>query len=70
MKKIFVVYVKQLDGKQWAIAETIKTGENLMSVLNLQNCTICHLCESATQAHFLAHEWNESYKANGTSIFC
>ena len=69
MKRIHVVLVKELDGKQYAVAEAFRSGENLLSLMK-GNCTCCHLCESATQAHYIAEEWNESYKANGTSIFC
>ena len=69
MKMIFVVFSIIQDGKRYAIADTIRTGENLKSHLNRYNCDVCHLCESRKQAEQIAAVWNESYKANGTSLF-
>lgn len=69
MKMIFVVFVKELDGKNYAVADTIRTGENLVPHIKRHNSKICHLCESRKQAEELAVAWNESYKANGTSLF-
>lgn len=67
MKMIFVVF--DLDGKHYAIASTIRTGQNLCAYLKRYNSTICHLCESAKQAELIAYKWNQSYKANGTALF-
>lgn len=69
MKMIFVVFSITQDGKRYAVADTIRTGENLKSYIARYNCDICHLCESRKQAEEFARIWNESYKANGTSIF-
>ena len=69
MKKIFVVYSIEQDGKLYAIADTIRTGENLIPIINRYKANICHLCESRQQAEQIAIEWNESYKINGTSIY-
>ena len=69
MKKIFVVFNMIQDGKQYAIPETIRMGENLISFIKRYNANICHLCESRQDAEMLAINWNNSYKANGTSIF-
>lgn len=68
MKKVFVVFVQEINGKYWAIPDTIRTGENLAAFIQRYRANICHLCESATQAAFLAAEWNEAYKANGTNL--
>lgn len=69
MKKIFVVFRIEQDGKYYAVADTIRTGENLAAYLERYNSDICHLCESRKQAEETAIYWNNSYKANGTSIF-
>ena len=69
MKKIFVVFSITQDGKHYAIAETIRTGENLLNYCSRYNADICHLCESRQEAEDLALYWNKSYKANGTSLF-
>lgn len=69
MKMIFVVVVNKIHGKYYAIADTIKTGENLISILNRYNTNICHLCENRKDAERIATEWNNHYKQNGTSIF-
>ena len=68
MKKIFVVYSIEQDGKRYAIADTIRTGENLIPIIKRYNTDICHLCESRQQAEQIAIEWNESYKANCTYV--
>lgn len=69
MKLIFVVFSITQDGKHHAIADTIRTGENLKSHINRYNCDICHLCESRKEAETIARVWNESYKANGTNLY-
>lgn len=66
---IFVVFSIKQDGKQYAIADTIKTGENLLSHCRRYNSDICHLCESRKEADQIAIEWNRAYKENDTSIF-
>lgn len=67
MKKIFLVFVETENGKHFAHAETIKTGENLMNFVGrYPHADTVHICENATQAAFLAVNWNESYRNNGT----
>lgn len=56
MKKIFIVF----DGPRGIFAETIKTGENLMNFIERYNPTIAHICESATEAHYIAEAWKEA----------
>lgn len=46
MKMIFVVFNITQDGKHYAIADTIKTGENLLTHCRRYNADVCHLCES------------------------
>lgn len=70
MKKIHLVFSEMKDGKHFAHAETIKTGENLKNyVERYPNANIIHICESATQAAYLAEEWNQSYKDNNTYMY-
>lgn len=69
MKYIFVVYVREANGKYCAYADTIKAGENLVSHIERNAATVCHLCETRMQAESIALEWNETYKRNGTHMF-
>lgn len=69
MKMIFVVFSIKQDGKFYAVADTIRTGENLLAHCKRYNSDICHLCESRKQAEEIAAEWNRSYKENGTALF-
>lgn len=69
MKQIFVVFNVEQNGKCHAIADTIRTGENLKTHINRYPCNIVHLCESRTQAEKLAVVWNQVYKENGTNLY-
>lgn len=69
MKMIFVVFEMKMDGKYYAAADTIRTGENLIAYCKRHNADICHLCESRKQAEEIALAWNESYRANGTNMY-
>lgn len=69
MKKIFVTLSINENGRRYAIAETIRTGENLLNYLKRYNLEVFHLCESRIQAEQLAIYWNECYKANGTNLY-
>lgn len=68
MKRIFVVFSQELNGKYFAVADTIRTGENLIAYCRRYNSNICHLCESRKHAEQIALEWNESYKRNGMNL--
>lgn len=72
MKMIFVVFAQEQNGKYFAVADTIRTGQNLTAYIYIYiqryNSKICHLCESRKQAEEIAAAWNESYKANGTNL--
>ena len=63
MKKIFVVFDYERDGERHAVAETIRTGENLKVFIDRYNCSICHLCESRAEADRIAIEWNKQHKS-------
>lgn len=74
MKIIFVVVVTAENGKYFAFADTIATGNNLtgnnlIAILKRYNADICHLCESRREAEELARKWNEAYRQNGTNLF-
>ena len=62
MKMIFVVFRTEQSGKFYAVADTIRTGENLLAHCRRYNSNICHLCESRKQAETIAAAWNESYQ--------
>ena len=68
MKMIFVVFQQELNGKYFAVADTIRTGQNLSAYIQRYNSNVCHLCESRKQAEEIAAAWNESYRANGTNL--
>ena len=67
MKKIYLVFSETKDGKNFAHAETIRAGENLRNYIErYPSANIVHICETATQAAFLAEQWNQDYKNNNT----
>ena len=68
MKMIFVVFQQEQNGKYFAVADTIRTGQNLTAYIRRYNSKVCHLCESRKQAEEIAAAWNESYRANGTNL--
>ena len=70
MKKIYLVFSETKDGKHYAHAETIRTGENLKNFIEIYpSADVIHICESATQAAYLAEEWNYSYRKNNTYMY-
>lgn len=69
MKKIYVVFAVTLDGKHYALADSISAGENLLAHCARYNTNTCHLCESKRQAVEIAAHWNESYRRNGTNLY-
>lgn len=69
MKMIFVVFSVEQNGKYYAFADTIRTGENLKSHMSRYNGDICHLCESRKQAEEIALAWNAAYKKNNTNLY-
>lgn len=69
MKMIFVVFSIQQNGKFYAVADTIRTGENLVYHCCRRGADICHLCEGRKQAEEIAAAWNASYIANGTHLW-
>lgn len=57
MKMIFVAIAIEQDGKKYAVADTIRTGQNLFAVLQRYNSNICYLCESRKEAEEIAIAW-------------
>lgn len=50
--------------------ETIRAGENSKTYIKRCPSTdVIQICETATQAAYLAEEWNEDYKNNGTYMY-
>lgn len=58
MKKIYIVF----DGPRGVFAETIGIGENLINFIERYNATVAHICETATEAHYIAEAWKEAAK--------
>ena len=70
MKKIYLVFSERKDNKHYAHAETIRIGENLKNhIKRYPLADIIHICETATQAHYLAEAWNQAYKDNNTYMY-
>lgn len=69
MKMIFVAAQMEINGKFYAIADTIRTGQNLAAILQRYNTGVVHLCESRKQAKKIALAWNDDFARNGTSVF-
>ncbi len=53
MKKIYIVF----DGPRGPFADTIRAGENLINYIKKYSATVAHVCESATEAHYIAEAW-------------
>jgi hypothetical protein len=69
MKKAHIVFVMEHEGKYHAIADSIRSGENLIPFINRYHAITAHLCETATEAHQTAEAWNRQFVNNGTSIY-
>lgn len=69
MKKIFVVFNIDENNKYHAVADTIRTGENLLAHCQRYRANIIHLCESRKHAEEIALAWNNQYKINGTNLY-
>lgn len=69
MEKAFVVFSIARNGKRYAVADTIRAGENLLAHSRRYNADVCYLCKSRQEAEQMALDWNKSYKKNGTYLF-
>lgn len=68
MKSIYIAFSITKDGKNHAYADTIKARENLINFIKPMTKKAV-ICESATQAAYLAEEWNRTYRNNNTYMF-
>jgi hypothetical protein len=69
MKKIYIVIQTEENGKFYAFADAIRTGQNLKPFIDRHKADIFHLCESRKQAEEIATRWNATYKANNQYLF-
>lgn len=69
MKRIFVVYNITKNGKHFAFADAIRTGENLLYHAKKNGADVMHLCKTRIEAERIAKKWNESYKQNKTYLY-
>lgn len=70
MKKIYITVSITENGKRYAFAETIRTGENLLPhIRRYKTSDIMHLCETRREAEENALRWNAIYKANNEFLF-
>lgn len=70
MKKIYIAISITENGKHYAFAETIRTGENLLNHFErYKNADVFHLCETRKEAEETVIRWNAVYKANGCYLF-
>lgn len=69
MKNIYIVIQQEENGKYYAFADSIRTGENLKPFIERYNSKIFHLCENRKQAEETAARWNAVYKLNKNYMF-
>lgn len=70
MKKIYIVIQIEENGRYYAFADAIRTGENLKPHIERhKSANVFHLCESMKKAKETATRWNATYKANNTYLF-
>lgn len=70
MKKIYIAISIAENGKKYAFAETIRTGENLLThTAKHKRAVAFHLCENRKEAECTALRWNAVYKANNEYMF-
>jgi hypothetical protein len=70
MKKIYVVISVIENGKRYAFADTLRTGENLLTNIGRYKTDTCHLCNTRREAEQLAISWNKIYLEEGTHLYC
>lgn len=70
MKRFYIVFSAQLDGKNYAGTMAKTDGDNIMNLSRqLFGMSSAHLCASKKEAEQTAAEWNAAYKRNGTALF-
>ena len=70
MEHIFYYVIsEQIEGKNYAYAETIKGTENLVShIKRLENVICVNAVKTRKEAEHIAYMWNQTYKENGTNL--
>lgn len=68
MKKIYLVFVDTKDGKYYAHSETFRVGD-VLETDRYPLTKVIHICETATEASYLAVQMNEDYKDNNTYMY-
>ena len=70
MKRFYIVFSAQLDGKNYAGTMVKVAGDNIMDISHqVPGMVAAHICASKKEAEWMADEWNAGYKRNGMSIF-
>lgn len=69
MKRIYLAIQITKNGKHYAFADAIRTGENLKTLLQRYDTNILLVCESRAQAEGTVTKWNGIYKENGEYLF-
>lgn len=65
MKKIYLVFSEEKDGKYYAHAETIQENENLKFYIDKYKLSnTIRICRSKTQAARLEAKWNRLFRKN------
>lgn len=62
----YVAVIRERDGKHFAFADTIRSGQNILDIIEGYKAKVVHLCNSRMEAENLALEWNDAYKKNGS----
>lgn len=62
----YVAVIRERDGKHFAFADTIRSGQNILCIIEGYKAKVVHLCNSRIEAENLALAWNTSFKENNT----
>lgn len=68
-KRFYLAARKEINKLDYAIVVTIRSGDNVPSVLAKIGVKTAELCPTKRAAERLADEWNELYRNNGTSVY-
>lgn len=70
MKNFYYVVSINKNGKDYAVAETFNSCNNLLTLFERhKDAYYIQACESKKQAETIAEAWNVDYKNNGTYLF-
>lgn len=68
-KRFYLAARKEINKLDYAIVITIRSGDNVPSVLAKIGIKCAELCPTKRSAERLADEWNAVYRNNGTSVY-